>query len=109
MASLMDLFARGSAPLGPMSIATPALNEADVTADEGLAQSRLLTNFGRANEGLRNRYASRGTWFSGQKGVQSDKLRDEYAQQSSDLTLARDRQKAAFVRNRALAAYGIEL
>lgn len=107
MASLGDFYT----PTGPpaaKTLADNAISAGDATADAGLAQSRIMRNFGtRQLPDLLNRYSSRGTARSGWAGVMSDRLKEDASNQYGDVQRQLDRTLAGLRRSGVLAAGGL--
>lgn len=107
MASVSDLYSSRSSSL-PVDWVRGAINENEASADAGLQKGRLQKEFAtRDLPDLVNRFASRGTFYSGSTGVQADRLREDADNNSADVDrmLARTRNQLAL--NRFLAAVGL--
>lgn len=107
MASLDSLFSGGdSAPSG-FRLASLGTQASDLTEDAGIAQHRLLRNFGQFDlPDLTSRYASRGTFHSGMAGKAADKLRLGVSDQFGDLERRKSRGLSDIMTNSLLALTG---
>lgn len=82
----------------------------DARTDAGLQQSRLLSRFSqRTLPDMRDRFASRGTLYGGQFGVQGDRAKEDTANQYGDVQRMLDRQLANLRRQGIMAATGVML
>lgn len=110
MPSLSDYYTPSSNTALPFTLANNALEGSDATTDAGLAQSRLLRNYGtRQLPDLVNRYSSRGTARSGWAGVMADRLKEDTGNQYGDIQRQLDRTLAGLRRNGVLATTGVTL
>lgn len=90
------------------NLANIGLEGSDMTADTGLAQTRLMRNYStRMLPDLVNRYAAKGTFYGGQAGYQADQLKEDVGNQYGDLQRNLQRQLAGLRRAGVLAAMGV--
>lgn len=92
-------------PLG-FSLSDYGLSASDATADAGLQQSRLLRDYGQSTNDLVNSDAANGSFYGGQIGVQSDRMKQGYSDQYGDVQRNLDRTLAGLRRAGVLAATG---
>ncbi len=109
MASVSDLYSSSSKSSQlPVDWVRGALNEGEAAADTGIGQARLLREFStRTAPDLRNRFAARGTFFSGSTGVQMDRAKEDTANASADMDRMLARTRNQLQLNRFLAAIGL--
>lgn len=109
MASLNELYTtQGGGAIS--SLASLGLQASDARVDAGLAQSRLLRNYGqRMLPDLVNRHAAKGTFYGGQIGVQADRLKEDVGDEYGDIQRNLNRALADLRRRGILAATGVML
>lgn len=107
MASVSALYNSTSSSL-PVDWVRGALNENEAAADAGIQKGRLVKEFGtRTLPDLVNRFASRGTFFSGSTGVQADRAREDADNNAADVDRMLARTRNQLQLNRFLAAVGL--
>lgn len=105
MATLTDMYGSGS-PLAS-SLVPFGTSDSDVREDAGLETQRALHLYGtRALPNLVNRYAARGTFYSGGARVAADQLREDVGTQTGDIQRLLTRQLSKMARDRILATLG---
>lgn len=108
MASITDLYSAGGSL--PFNYLQGANNETEALSDAGLQKSRLQKMYGdRALPGVVNRYASRGTFYSGSARVAADRLTEDTFNESADIDRMLARTRANLNQNLVYAAAGISV
>lgn len=105
MASLADISSYASLPA---TFGSSQIDESDAGTEAGLQANKLQHLYNtRTIPAIRDRYASRGTFYSGSAGVAADRAREDLGYDQGDIQRTLTRTVSQLTRNRVLAAAGL--
>lgn len=109
MASLLDFY-RPAAVTPQFQLAEIGVQGGYATEDAGISQSRMKRNFEtRTLPSLVNREAAKGSFYSGGAGVRADQAREDYLNESGDVSRMLQRKLADLSRQRVYATLGVSV